>query len=294
VLKRTLLWLAMAALPLASQPGAGSDAPITLYTKFQIDPPKHIPEAMQRELTSIFSPAGMRFEWRSLANITPGEVSAELVIVSFQGICTTESARSTGSRIGALGWTHMTDHEVLPFSDVDCDRLSAFLRPALAGLSQGEAEEALGRAMARVLAHELYHVFARTTHHGSAGVARTGYSVQDLTADVFVFEEADLRVLSVLRERNRFLDLRDSVDEGRFLFSAGGCASCHGSKGQGSSQAPGIRAGMFRLSLSRLASRLTGRQSEMQKRARRFASLWRAFCDADIKSLLNYLSASAD
>jgi cytochrome c553 len=284
----------MAALPLAGQSRAVSDAPITLYTKFQVDPPKLVPKAMQEELASIFTPAGLRFHWRSLEHIAPGEVSAELVIINFQGRCMTESPRNYGSKIGPLGWTHMEDHEVLPFSDVDCDRLSAFLRPVLAALPPMEAEVALGRAMARVLAHELYHVFARTTHHGSAGVARTGYSVYELTAETFVFEEADVRVLSVLRERNRFLDRRDSVDEGRFLYSAGGCANCHGVKGQGTLQAPSLRAGTLRLTLSRLASRLTGRSSQMQRRARSFASLWRAFGDADIESLLSYLSTAAD
>jgi len=294
VLKFALCWLAMAALPLASQPRAVADAPITLYTKFQVDPPKSVPKAMEEELASIFSPAGLRFEWRSLAKISPGEVSAELVVISFHGVCTTESPRSYGPIIGALGWTHLTDHEVLPFSDVECDRLSAFIRPALAALPPDEAEQVLGRAMARVLAHELFHVFTRTTHHGSAGVARTGYTVHELTEDAFAFEELDLRILSVLRERNRFLDLRDSLDEGRYLFSAGGCASCHGPEARGTKQAPSLRTGTLRLTLTRLVSRLTGKSSAMQRKARGLAGLWRAFGDADIEGLLSYLSKPAE
>ena len=115
--------------------------------------------------------------------------------------------------------------------------------------------------------------------------------MQELTAETFVFEEADLRVLSVLRERNRFLDSRDSLDEGRFLFSAGGCATCHGPKGQGSPVAPSLRSGTLRLNLSRLASRLTGRPSPMHRQARQFSALWRALGEADIESLISYLSA---
>ncbi len=289
-----LFGLAMAALPVAGEPRAVSESPITLYTKFQVAPPKDVPQAMEQELASIFSPVGLHFEWRSLADAGPGQVTAELVVVNFLGTCNTESPLRYSSRPGPLGWTHMTDHEVLPFTDVDCGRLSSFLRPVLAGYPPRQSELLLGRAMARVLAHELYHVFARTTHHGSSGVARNGHSVQELTAESFQFQEADLNVLTILRERNRYLDLSASLEEGRFLYAAGGCASCHGADAKGTARAPSLRPRALRLTLSRLASRLTGKPSEMQRRARGYASLWQAFGNVDIQSILTFLNTAAD
>jgi hypothetical protein len=45
------------------------------------------------------------------------------------------------------------------------------------------------------VAHELYHIFANTHHHASDGIAKAAYTVQELLADDFVFEEAQCRTL---------------------------------------------------------------------------------------------------
>jgi hypothetical protein len=52
-----------------------------------------------------------------------------------------------------------------------------------------------GRALGRVLAHELYHIFANTTRHGSDGVGREYYNVEDLLAAGFQFETRELLAL---------------------------------------------------------------------------------------------------
>ena len=51
-----------------------------------------------------------------------------------------------------------------------------------------------GRALGRVLAHELYHIFAhtRTTR---LGACQEAYSVGDLLNDVFQFQEKESRLL---------------------------------------------------------------------------------------------------
>src|SRR5207248_11156110 len=97
----------------------------------------------------------------------------------------------------ALGRTHVTDGQVLPFSEVNCDRIRAFLSQALIPLAPQDRNEAFGRAVARVLAHELYHIITRTAHHGSSGVARAAYTVPELMAGDFYFEKADLRALGL-------------------------------------------------------------------------------------------------
>ena len=90
-----------------------------------------------------------------------------------------------------------------------CCRLDALpLEPNLiAGLmlSPGEAdfwrsmravdkrrhEWLLGRAMGRVLAHELFHVFGNTFKHGHEGAAKTSFSPRELVADQFKFAVKD-------------------------------------------------------------------------------------------------------
>jgi hypothetical protein len=45
----------------------------------------------------------------------------------------------------------------------------------------------MGRALGRVLAHELYHIFANTTRHAADGVGKPAYSVADLLSADFRF-----------------------------------------------------------------------------------------------------------
>ena len=84
---------------------------------------------------------------------------------------------------------------ILPFSDVDCDRIRIFVQRDLLLLKAEEREEAFGRAVGRVLAHELYHIFAHTAHHGSDGVGKAAYTVQELLCDEFQFEEHEALAL---------------------------------------------------------------------------------------------------
>ena len=94
-----------------------------------------------------------------------------------------------------MGWTHTSNGEVLPFTDVECDRISRLLSHSLARMDPDDREEALGRAIGRVLAHEFYHIFARTSRHGSWGVAKPYYSVDELLAGEFRFEEKESKLL---------------------------------------------------------------------------------------------------
>ena len=80
------------------------------------------------------------------------------------------------------------DGVILPFAEVDCDGIRGFLRAELIHMQTGEREGAYGRAIGRVLAHELYHIFANTREHGTSGVAKPAYSVRELLSSVFTFE----------------------------------------------------------------------------------------------------------
>jgi hypothetical protein len=54
-------------------------------------------------------------------------------------------------------------------------------------------ERILGRAMARAIAHEMYHIFAQTTGHESSGIAKASLSLSDLSSAEFDFSPESLR-----------------------------------------------------------------------------------------------------
>ena len=101
----------------------------------------------------------------------------------------------TSTNPGALGWTHVSDGTILPFSDIECDRIRGFIQKDLLAVRPEEREDAYGRAVARVVAHELYHIFANTSHHGSCGVGKSAYTVQELLSDDFQFEAKESMAL---------------------------------------------------------------------------------------------------
>jgi hypothetical protein len=188
-----LLGLALAALPATGEPRVIRLAPITLYAHFlQQDPPPAVLEAMQDELAEIMAPAGVELEWRSVSTAKSAEVSVELAVVTFRGECEATDAEFPIMPIpGALGWTHISDGAILPFSEIDCDGIRRFLHLDLVRLRQQERDAAYGRAVGRVLAHELYHIFANTQAHGSEGIAKRSYTARELISPALQFEERE-------------------------------------------------------------------------------------------------------
>jgi hypothetical protein len=200
-LKLALFCLLAGVLPGWSETRGAMFAPITLYTQFQQAPPEGVLLALQDEVESIMAPIGLRFEWRDLAQTQGHEVSAELAVVTFKGRCDTAGLMAHSRFEGALGWTHVSDGQILPFTDVNCDLVREFVQSGLLTFRTGNREERYGRALGRVLAHELYHIFANTTRHGSEGVAKESYSVQDLLSDDFQFQAKESRMLQSNRPR---------------------------------------------------------------------------------------------
>jgi hypothetical protein len=82
----------------------------------------------------------------------------------------------------------VSDGVILPFADVDCWAVRSFIQKELFEMRTADRAQAFGRALGRVVAHELYHIFANTPRHGSKGVGQAFFSARDLLADDFQFE----------------------------------------------------------------------------------------------------------
>jgi hypothetical protein len=74
------------------------------------------------------------------------------------------------------------DGKVLPFSEVACDRVVQLLPDA------PNRQSILGKALARVLAHELYHALADVTRHASEGIAKATLAAVDLATGTIKFD----------------------------------------------------------------------------------------------------------
>jgi hypothetical protein len=201
-MSKWLLCAAAAILPLCAAERE-VPLPVALYTQFQVEPAPEVFSAMQREVENIMAPMGTEFEWRSLDGVNGSEVSAQLAVVKFFGHCNPGPMMPHMTlKTTALGWTHVSNGTILPFTDIDCDGIRQFLQFGLQVVDSKERPEVYGRALGRVLAHELYHIFANTAHHGSSGVAKPVYSVHDLLSKDFQFEERESEALRAGRPRS--------------------------------------------------------------------------------------------
>jgi hypothetical protein len=193
------IWIGLLSAALPAISAERLVMPVALYTSFPQSPSQMVVQTLQDEVETIMGPLGMRFAWRSLSSARGTEVATELAVITFKGRCDIAGLMPHAENPGALGWTHVSDGVILPFSDIDCDRIRVFLQRDLLLLKADEREGAYGRALGRVLAHELYHIFARTGHHGAEGVAKSAYTAQELLCDEFQFDEHEAFVLRATR-----------------------------------------------------------------------------------------------
>ena len=171
----------------AQDPQARSPRPsVGIYLDFDSAPGALAVETMKHEVDSILEPSGLTLGWRLAKENHGDEAFAGLVVLKFKGRCkietwtTPEIDLAQLGQTDTLGATEVVNGRVLPFSEVQCDKVRqalAYLRP-----DQKDRQHAFGVALGRVVAHELYHILAHTTGHATLGLAKASESLEDLVA----------------------------------------------------------------------------------------------------------------
>jgi len=179
------LVLAMLALPAKA-------ASVTLVLQFEDAYSPESIDAMKRELASIVADSGLHVDWRMLADVQPAETFESLVVVRFRGACLLRPDPNLMDERGYYAFTHVSEDGVQPFSEVECDKVASSIRPALSRSQWSQSDSVLGRALGRVLAHELYHMLAKSQHHAGEGVTRSALTPAQLISKKLKMTHADL------------------------------------------------------------------------------------------------------
>jgi hypothetical protein len=193
--------LSFAVSTLAS--GHPTQSAVALFLEFEHPAPPAIVSSMEAEVDRILSPSGLEFEWHALSDAQSTATFADLAVAHFKGACGIHS-ESVGHRLYkpvALATTAVSDGHVLPFTEIECGTICRFLGPDLQALPSRDREAALGRAMGRVLAHELYHIFGATRKHATRGVASAYHSRDELLAPEFNFREEESDMFRSFHDR---------------------------------------------------------------------------------------------
>lgn len=139
---------------------------------------------MEREVEGIMKSSGLSFDWRTRSQAA-GQSFENLVLVRFKGKCIMEPIGYLYDERGPLAFTYSTEGAVQPFSEVECDKVTAHMRPAMAGEDFAHGDLLLGRALGRVVAHELFHVLSQSKHHDHEGIEKAEFSGKDLISADF-------------------------------------------------------------------------------------------------------------
>jgi hypothetical protein len=187
-------------LPVLSVFGASSPpkpATLTIVLDFQGERSARSVTEMEQEAARILKSAGLELNWRSRSDAT-AESYDDLVVVHFRGKCVLEPVPYLYDERGPLAFTYSTEGSLQPFSEVACDRITASVRSAMFSGDYKHADQLMGRAMGRVLAHEVVHMLSRSPSHGHEGVTRPALSGRQLIAEHLALSPEEMERLRAL------------------------------------------------------------------------------------------------
>jgi len=178
----------------------GQPPPVGIILDFATQPESALVDVMKSEIQEILAPARMELSFQRMGQSGASQSFRKIVVVRFQGACQTQA--DSGSiqlnqpellEFPALGRTDVSGGRILPYVQVYCNEVRAFI-PSVSLTPFGLI---YGRALGRVVAHELYHALLSTRDHTRAGVAHFAQTARDLTRDKLAL---DPRSIGLLRD----------------------------------------------------------------------------------------------
>jgi len=189
--------LTVIALPVAAQPPT-SESDLTVVVSFKGAYSDVVVKEMEREAGDILRSSGVVLDWRT-RNEAGASDFKDLVLMTFRGSCMFTPLPPRYDELGPYAITHSTSGDVLLFGEVDCDHVAGSARNAMSGGDYSKADVLLGRALGRVVAHELVHMLTKSRLPGKEGVEKAALTGRQLIADQLPLSAFDIDRLQAER-----------------------------------------------------------------------------------------------
>ena len=187
--RAALPFLLLCALPLRAglSPSAKPEVAVPVTVLLDFEQP-HSPAsflALKQELARILTPARFAVDLRIRSEVSASAEFRELVLFKMKGACTMSALPidALSDERGALAMTYSVDGQVLPFGEVECDRVRLSVQRAVGRGSSEAHQAAFGVALARVMAHEMYHMIAKSSAHTKGGITKKSLSGRELSQE---------------------------------------------------------------------------------------------------------------
>jgi hypothetical protein len=151
---------------------------------------------MQEESGTLMSSAGYQVHWLDPLE-RPDAPGTSLIVIELNGACAPAEHSGRPVDVDRLAFTVVDHGKILPFVTVDCAALQKVLAPALDREPRARRDVLYGRAMGRLVAHEMYHIESQDRGHSRNGVAEAAVSSRELVSEHFEFARDALAKLHV-------------------------------------------------------------------------------------------------
>ena len=151
---------------------------------------------MQAESGLLMRSAGYQVHWLDPLE-RPDAPGTSLIVIELTGTCAPAERSGGAVDVDRLAFTVVDQGKILPFVSVDCTALQKTLASDLVRESRARRDVLYGRAMGRLVAHEMYHIESQDRGHSRDGVAEAAVSSRELVADRFEFARDALAKLEL-------------------------------------------------------------------------------------------------
>jgi hypothetical protein len=179
--------------PLTARASGSEPATSTVGIVLHFDQPysDNVLRSMEDEAEGILRRAHLRLAWHFFEDALGSHFDYQIAVVRLHGSCRVPDVEQDQDLEGPLGITHFSEGIPLLQGDLYCDRLGDLVGPEIRSLGPTQSEFLLGRALGRVLAHELYHMLGQTRHHGKDGVTKPVFTARELVTGGLRLERAE-------------------------------------------------------------------------------------------------------
>lgn len=195
-----------AAVMLAGNSGV-AETHLALILSFEKPTSEMIIAAMRAEVERLFAPVQAVIELAVLDDgLALTSAADHMIFIDFEGECR-PGLRERPGKVSDLTLGHMysVDNQLQAIARIRCSALGRHIGPVTEGV--------YGRALARIVAHEMYHYLTQRSSHGNHGLFTSDLSAPSLTGHWLDFDKDDLGMLKahLAERRTEFVRQRQPI-----------------------------------------------------------------------------------
>lgn len=172
---------------------------VGIYADFQYAPPPVVRQALREEAAALLVPAGAVLDWRSSSRTERSEQWPAVATITFEGHCEDDGYATTTPHPWVFGRAYVVAGRIVPYGTIECDTIRTFLAGTLASMESQRRAAVYGRAVGRILAHELFHILTGAKRHSLGGIGKSGLTVAELIGDESEFHDPKIDQLGLIR-----------------------------------------------------------------------------------------------